>query len=279
MVIDPRALRRLREEKHWTQDALAEASGVSQRQIARIESSRVSTPRAITMRRLADALQVEVHEMGAADHARDAESGGHRYRPSETKVPEDMYFFYDLLWLRYGIGMREVVRLAPLMFTLLAELSFEWRKALLHEVDIHLRRVGTIGAEEGHTYFGALQAQWSDRVAEEEELVAKRDLLSSAWGQDGNSNPFRDYLLHLCGQVGKPEVVRMEDFAGEGHTITRFKLCEAEWERITGGISEAAQAIATGRLRITEIPAELMAEDALEERVAWLKSKTAKESG
>ena len=258
-AVDPRALRQLREERHWTQDRLAEASGVSQRQIARIESGGVAAPRTLTLQRIADALEVDMQRL----FQRNDPASGTLDASADTHVPAEMYLPYDLLQIRYGIGMGEVVRLAPFLFALLAELSATWRKTLLREVDVYLRRIGEFSEENGHTYFSAMQSHWREAVAEAEESLSQPMLHDSLSAPDGGVNPFRDYMLHLAKQIDQPDVVRLEDAAG-------FSVCDRELQRITGGNQKAARALQSGRVRIADIPSELMADHALEARVSWL---------
>ena len=274
MDVHPEALKRLREQKHWTQDRLAEAAGVSQRQIARIESGRVARPRTLTVRRLADALEVEVRQLLRPDNPQETNLNRQTDPQFEPKVPEEMCLFYDLIWMRYGVDMRDCLYLAPLMLALLAELSLKWRETLVNEVESHLERIAELSHCNGHRYFCSLYATWRDGLAEAEEAIKNGDLHwqerlqdSASAGADAKSlrNPFRDYLMHLAGQINKPEIVRLEGAKG-------YKICEGELRRITGGSGGAAQALESGRVRLTEIPAELMAGDALAERVAWLEN-------
>lgn len=55
-------LRRIRQERFWTLDELSEASGVHVQTLMRIEHGQVR-PRALTVKRLAKALDVEPTEL------------------------------------------------------------------------------------------------------------------------------------------------------------------------------------------------------------------------
>ena len=52
-----------------------------------------------------------------------------------------------------------------------------------------------------------------------------------------------------------------------------YDICRAELDRIANGSDDARMALETGHVRVSQIPGELMAEDAGEEREKWLKDK------
>lgn len=58
-------LRQQREAKGWTQQDLADASGVSQKAISHIEAGARKTPRIDTLAKLANALRITVDELQA----------------------------------------------------------------------------------------------------------------------------------------------------------------------------------------------------------------------
>lgn len=56
-------LRSLRAQKGWTQEHLAAVSGVSVNGVIKLERNQTTTPRATTIRKLAQALDVPDHEL------------------------------------------------------------------------------------------------------------------------------------------------------------------------------------------------------------------------
>lgn len=65
-----------------------------------------------------------------------------------------------------------------------------------------------------------------------------------------------------------PEVVLTEPWGAEPYVV-----CGDELERMTGGSRKARWALSYGDVRLSEIPAELLPDEATERRVEWLESR------
>lgn len=67
-----RRLMRRKDGSPWTQEDLAEAAGIDRRYIGRIETGEVANPEPETVQKLADALHVEMFELGPRAWYRDS---------------------------------------------------------------------------------------------------------------------------------------------------------------------------------------------------------------
>ena len=133
---DPESLRSLRQKKKLSRSRLAERSGIAERTIQRLENEpqRCQKPREDTVNRLADALDVEPDVLSGRSPLPEPDMEA----PSDSKgvqvgaqVAPRARLFYDLIKRRYGVSVTEIITMAPLFFTLLAEGSLAWRREKL----------------------------------------------------------------------------------------------------------------------------------------------------
>ena len=95
----------------------------------------------------------------------------------------------------------------------------------------------------------------------------------SLWCKD---NPFASYLRKLADDLDIPGVVNVDggDIRfGSPVNFPDYNICSDELNRIANGSPDARRVLKTGHERLSEIPEELMAEDAGEERAEWLEDK------
>ena len=137
LEIDPRTLRRLRSSAGLSLRELAKATGLSKRHLNRLESSRPSV-RTTTINKIADALNIDCEVLKGDTREENPE-------PQDVqlgfKVTAQLRLAFDLVQYRYRISRRQLVELAPLLFTLLAEGSLAWRKDCLNEVEVAMNRL------------------------------------------------------------------------------------------------------------------------------------------
>ena len=136
-------LKALRTSKGWSRNQLADRSGVSERQLARIESTGGAV-RMTTRKKIAEALGVDREKLSGANsvprNPEKLEDVGLRVR-----VSPQLQLAYDLVSFRYGPTRREIVELAPLLFVLLAEGSLAWRLERAEKVDALIGRLQDLG--------------------------------------------------------------------------------------------------------------------------------------
>ena len=278
MKIDSDRLRILRKKKGFTRPQLAKLSGITVRTIQRLESEphRSQKTREDTLNRLAKAFSVEPDVLT-----------GELPLPESDEVPVSdqapkTRLAYDLIKRRYGVSRTEIINMAPLFFTLLAEGSLAWRRKKLKEVEEaydHLMQIDGFWSG-GSAY---LQHGMDEGASGEEESINKADLFGEHLDDDmgkpfdsSKNNPFTYYLRKLAEELAISAVVDVD--SGVLNIASDFKfphydICSKELDHIANGSPIARMCLETGCARLSEIPEELMAEDAGEERAKWLEER------
>ena len=288
MKIQPERLRRLRKANKLSRATLAERSKVSERTIQRLEneSERTQTNREYTLECLAKVLGVEEGVLTGDIPFPDASKPPEPERVQiGAQVAPKARLAYDLIRRRYGVSTTEILNMAPLFFTILAEGSLAWRRNKLEEASDAIGRLEQVDREMGYRIFdhGAIYA--GNAHSAERGSIDKADLfgdhlLDTAWTDSfdpSEGNPFACYLRKLADDLDRPSVVKVEhDGLSYGAPWLRFPdydLCDDELNAITNGSLDARRALETGYARLSEIPGELTGEDAGEERAARLEEK------
>lgn len=291
MQIDPNRVKSLRESKGWSRALLAERSNISQRQITRIEGSAAEAAgrvRERTVTELAKALGVEPGVLtgdlpmpDAGSHARSSRGAS---RQVSARLRPEASLACTLVERRYGVSRTTLFNAAPLMFVLLAEGSFAWRREKLKEVEEAAWRLCDLGV--GHLAFAGSAQGALNGAGGEEESIRKRDLFGEKVSEEAfdmgydrsANNPFADYLRHLAAQIGDPDVVEMDKekgIVGFGplENFPESTVCGADFAEFTGGSARLNMAALLGYLHLDRIPEELLADDALDKRIAWLEER------
>ena len=119
----------------------------------------------------------------------------------------------------------------------------------------------------------------------EEDSIAKADLFGERLISDtsvhdffdpSTDNPFAGYLRELkakLGITGDVDVSSGNLMFGSPLKFPDYDICRDELDSIANGSTNAKRALETGHARLSEIPKELMAEDAGEERAKWLEDR------
>lgn len=286
MPIDPKRLTELRKRKGLIQTQLATRAKVSPRQIARLESdaSAGSTARARTIDNLAEALDVEpsvlTGEMPMPEAS--AHSSPGRVRQVSAWVQPDVGLAFALIKRRYGVSLTTLVNAAPLMFVLLAEGSFAWRREKLKEVEEATERLDSSGSRHLLSTFGgadrAANGAYAERQSIESRNLFGEDVLECLV-EDGfspaSTNPFAEYLRDLSAEIDDQDIV---DVAADGWIADRgalknfpeFTICNGDVDKFTAGSERLNLALRAGILRVDRMPQELLTDEAAEARRQWL---------
>ena len=284
-TVDPNVVRQLREGKRLARTRLAAIAKLSERQLRRIEDSDAPTVsvRDNTFMNLAKALEVEPSVLTGESPApkvtpRPAPA---ERSPIRAMIEPKARLGYTLLKQRYGVNATDLINMAPLFFTLLAEGSLAWRREQLEAADEAMRRASALG--NGHLACMNAVHRADDGLSLEEQSIEALDLFGEKiaddayqWGYDtSTNNPFTDYLRKLAGDLGKPDVVSVGDceFSLMSLEYSDYDLCGAELDTITNHSSRARWALEVGHARLDQIPAELRGEDVAEQRAAWIEGQ------
>ena len=287
-------LRKLRKLKNLSRARLADLSKVSVRTIQRLENAAQdnTTPRGNTVEKLAKALQVEpgvlTGELPLPDSGRAPVAEPQRVQIGAEIAPKAR-LAYDLVKRRYGVTATEIINMAPLFFTLLAEGSLGRRREKLAEANEAISRLDQIEDEVGYRLFGGATTVALNADMLEEESINEADLFGEHLFSDshvtfvdepfdpGTGNPFASYLRTLTADLKRPGVVDVErntlSYGAPWLKFPDYHICGAELDGLAHGSPNAQRALETGCTRLSAIPDELMAEDAGEKRAAWLEER------
>ena len=296
MKIDPDRLRSLRKKRGWSRPQLAKRSGITVRTIQRLESEsesqRGQKSQEHTVDSLAKALGVKpgvlTGELPLAESGKVPVSDAERVQIGAQVAPK-VRLAYDLIKRRYGVSATEIINMAPLFFALLAEGSLAWRREKLKEVEETKSRLEQIdGFWRGGLVSGSVVMD--EGIAREEDSIAKADLFGEHLFSDTDTifieeddlfdpsidNPFASYLRKLEDELDITGVAYVDsDYLRFGWPLKfpDYDICRDELDGIANGSHFAQIALEAGDVRLSEIPEELMAEDAGEERAKWIEDK------
>lgn len=295
MPLDTNRLRVLRAQRGLSQAELADKAKLSKRQVQRLESDADATlePRDRTVRLLAGALRVQpgvlLGELPMPNlKQRPDASSGQRTQVSALLLPE-IRLAYALIKRRYGVKPTTLFNAAPLLFVLLAESSLLWRKEKMQEVDQATNRLRELqqASRHGHLSFVNAVYEVEEGSSAEEESIDQKDIFGRNVGETAfefgydrsTNNPFADYLRELAVTIDDPEIVQLFDWVNYGplEDFPGFKVWERELDTIAAGSWKAAFALEKGYARVSDIPDELMSDEAAPQRAAWLEQRLPEE--
>lgn len=255
-----------------TQTELAAVSKVSAKTIGRALRENRSQNED-TVGNLAMALQVEPAALGlppdVVSEMAALEQMARTYRHSLTLAGEERLNF-DLVQRHYGVSNDLIIKAAPLMFSLVAELCLaERREAFQRACDWesnippHLRNAS--GVAVGHM---------DGVLARERESIDRSDILGrhlvdtlDDYAVRFAPIPFHDFLCRFAEQTNAEAFENVEiDRRG-----IYFSLFGQDLETIANSDSAAKLSLQNGRVRIRDIPEELLATNKASERADWLK--------
>ena len=267
MQINHETLKKLRNQKGYSQEGLAKEAKVSKRTIAEIESgNKTEGTRGSIVKKLAEALRVEPEVLGnepESEEVREVEIRKYGLRLVNLPLKDETILSYDLIKEHYGVDIGQIVNAAPLLFTLLAEMSLAER----------LRR-----AEETQAAFDGANATlpdylggrgWDDTFRGEKQSIDARELFYSRGSEDQvdyfeeeGRNPFSDFLIRLAKELGDNDAIDPEEvhFDPDGF-LNHVPLFESYRKKLTGGSARADYALSRGKVRIADISEELRGED------------------
>ena len=294
MKIDPDRLRSLRKKQKLSLVKLAEKTkrvnppGITEKTIQRLEatSQQNTTVREHTIESLAKALSVELGvltgELPLPESDDTPADNPDRVQIGAQVAPKTR-LAYDLIKRRYSVNATEIINMAPLFFVLLAEGSLAWRREKLKEVEEaydHLMKIDGFWSG-GSAY---LQHGMDEGAGGEGESIDKADLFGEHLDDDfmgtpfdaSKNNPFTHYLRKLAEELAASGVVDVDSGVlslASNFKFPHYDICRDEIDRIANGSPDAKKALEIGFARLSEIPDELMAEDASEKRAKWLEEK------
>ena len=278
MKVHKDTLRNLRMKMGFSQEALANESRVSKKTIARIEGGKGGETRGSTVQELARALRIKPEVLAEAPESetvREQELQKHGLRPVKLVLDGETILAFGLVAEQYGVETRQIIKTAPLLFTLLAEMSLAARR----------RRLEDMEAAFEHFPKHLIPRSWLDLDAERAS-IGQRDIftrhiheheLNKSYYYEEFRNPFNDFLIEQAKSLPDNDAIDPEEIENLGNfdDLPSFSIFESYRKSLTGDSARAAHALSNGYVRISQIPKELRSEDedVTSERVKWLESK------
>lgn len=293
MKINAERLSKLRQWRKIPLSELARRANLSSRQIQRLESEQTTSKatRESTLMKLAKALDVEPGVLTGQlpdPTSEELPRSDEMERVSiSAKITPSAHLAFAFIKRRYGVNLTTIVNMAPLFFTLLAEGSLKWRHEKLSEVSETINKLGIIGGDAGHLAFTNAAWRIDEAATEEQRSIDKVDIFGEEISEaaydlgfrPSESNPFADYLRKLAKELDNGGVVEIDPGGdksldwGVSWNFPDYVVCRDELDTLTGGSDTAKFALQTGDVRLADIPEELLAEEATDERVKWLEAR------
>ncbi|PBC01463.1 helix-turn-helix transcriptional regulator [Mesorhizobium sp. WSM3860] len=276
--IDPTKLRVERELRGWTQQELAQRSGLSLRQIAALERKQSDDGghpvRQNTFVKLTEGMNVDPsalrHESGTL--------GALRNQALHLSIPAHIRLQYDLIEERYGVSMRDLIDAAPMLFVLAARMSLSWRRERVAEAAAHLDgargSMGYVLTEAQREMLSSIE----EGIGAEAEAIQNDALFTPSQLSSGlfESNRFLDWVDAIADDPDDIELIglRKVSLTPPGlqvpHNVCRKALYDVAGHPGEPGANQAIYALVSGEVRLHDIPQELRAEDQRAERIAWI---------
>ena len=289
MKIIPETLKHWRKKRGFSQQRLAEEADIDQKTVARIEVGKGGETRGGTVKQIAKALRVKPEVLAEepdseAEHDEEVRKKyGWGVLNHRLRLDGGTLISYDLIHDRYSVGMYDLIKVAPLLFTILAEMSLAERRRRLEESEEAIDAFNRVRPE--HISGRGWEGYY------EKDSIAKRDLFARSidWMEvdesyyEENRNPFNDFLIEQAKNLGPDnEAIDHEEIHHHGNfdDLPSFSIFETyRRKNLTGGSARADYALTRGYGRINQIPKELRGEDTeiASKRVKWLEAKVPKE--
>jgi len=185
-IISPKALKQIRQKPHLSLKELAQRAKMSKRRLIELEKEEDKLHNKIEFHKIRDenfadlcrALNVTPAQLRGEEPITDPMPAN--YVTLRSKITTVAQLNYDLISAQYGVESDQIVQLAPLMFAILVEDSFKWRREQLElrkqvlELQEKLRE--TVYAEH---ISGPDTISPSDVLNHEEEAIDRREVFTA----------------------------------------------------------------------------------------------------
>jgi transcriptional regulator with XRE-family HTH domain len=300
-------IKRLRDDRGWSQEDLAKKTGLNKQSIFRIEKGEKRGPRPETIAKLCRAFEVERAVLTGTPAARPAANVNDFSALATDQANTDRLDNKSQLNLRignaarnalaltarrYGVQLSEIVEIAPFLFFLAAERSLQRRRERVAEVSNAIAEVESL--RERLRYLPIDIPGNDDQIVCEEESIQKHDIFARIYGtatnrrsfryvseyEDDADNPFafflREELEALKNAVPDEQrnEIRSSFLAWQPDVFSSpsYRICLDEVIAIVGADEGARKAVISGKAPLHEIPKE-MKNSSPEQLGEWAKAK------
>jgi len=273
--IVPGVLRRLRMEKGWSLDQLADRTKprINKQTIHRIEKGKLGSTRDSTLRQLARALDVDPTVLIGASPPPDKSEDEPKLSQMAKLGFEISASAHNALFLvseRFFISQAEIVELAPFLFCWAAEASLQRRRELLRQAETACEYARTAESAMNHLDSPDLGPS-EQRIAAERESIEQEDLFGLSLDFHSKpgwtDNPFSLFLETLTKDMS-------DGTAFDGYhwrEFPEYRVCTEGAARYAGDDPVLLERILDGHVMLKNIPSDL--NDKWDERAKWLRAQ------
>lgn len=179
-TLNPKALKQLRKKRGLSHDKLADKAKIGRRRLIELEkeTAEFHEMRDGNFADLCRALSATPAQLRGEEPITDPMPAN--YVTLRSKITTVAQMNYDLISAQYGVESDQIVQLAPLMFAILVEDSFNWRREQLELrkqiLDLQEKLRETVYAEH---ISGPYSISPSDVLNHEEEAIDRREVFTA----------------------------------------------------------------------------------------------------
>lgn len=254
-MINPQKLRALREKNNWTLDMLGGKCKppVDRGTINRIEMGK-RKPNSGTILRLATALGVQPEDLAEPPRQPERQDDASKSR-FETAMLDSNRNALALVAHRYGVSVRTIIELAPMLFTLTAEQHLADRRADLAGVENALE----LAESKTPSYTLLFHEHTYDALAFERNAIHRRDLFLDQCDDPARALDLNyEFDTHAPYPLWLKQKLRETAYLGEiewwwRDSEPRFTAAVDDALWLTAGDREIAEAIVKGHVAINQL--------------------------
>ena len=260
----PERLNRLIDHHGMTITELEEKSRVSRRQIhdlkAKPDPSESVTVRKTTLHRLAGALKVKPGVL-SGELPMDLDAAAEADKPREelsARISARTRQHYDLACHRYRVTEEELIKMAPLLLTIVAEDCLKWRRERVKKQTEMIYAMADLAEFRGIDLFRSMddgeesfeKLEWEKESIEKNELFgqSRMDRAGAEYRDPDQLNPFSEYLVQKIYTELGPGILSFGEYEdGDptpvgipmvmewgGENLPEYQLMKDEIDRLLG---------------------------------------------
>ncbi len=280
MTINVKTLELILREKGFSQKALSDRAGVSAKTISRIIAGGGRNSNKNTTAKIAKALGVSPEELAASPtdkELREIKAKLRAFVSSRTIIDLNgqTNIHFDLVAARYGISPQAQIEAAPLLFTILAEMSFADRRKRLAVFRAAQNSAWNLHPQHLQRGIEILDYRMECLLDKEEKSIKAKDLSGATINGEDESQDWwvedeGDLFVGFLDRLGRQMDNDLIDVEGGTATNLEYSVLRADLSRITGDDEFASEALRLGRVRVRDIPTNLLGEEMADARIVWL---------
>lgn len=241
--INPQVLKAARVQKGMTQQQLADAIRCSKDTVSRWERGKSKLPNSYLRVRLMSELRISWEKLTESTNKPKVALSDTTIKMS---VGREVRNSLHLVAERYNVRPRDVLKLAPLLFLVVAERSLCERKRRLDKIYETLNETNEMLIENCAHLGGIIisrSVSADKQLEEEEESLKKRDIFGRSieyenWNE-GDEGPFVHFIRGLTKNLPKDAVTSISTF--DGDTIGSYEIAHDTLQERTGISEDEAQ--------------------------------------